>query len=128
VLLLSEEDKTMGKETTTLGTIHISPNALATIAYHATLTSYGVVDLAPKDLAEGITTTLTREPAHGVAVHYNGEEIDIDIHIIIEYGTRISSVATSVANSVRYQVEKALGMPIHNVNVHVQGLHVSDTE
>ena len=118
----------MGKETTTLGTIHISPNALATIAYHATLTSYGVVDLAPKDLAEGIATTLTKEPAHGVAVHYNGEEIDIDVHIIIEYGTRITSVAASVANAVRYQVEKALGMPIHHVNIHVQGLHVSENE
>lgn len=118
----------MGKETTTLGTIHISPNALATIAYHATLTSYGVVDLAPKDLAEGIATTLTKEPAHGVAVHYNGEEIDIDVHIIIEYGTRITSVAASVANAVRYQVEKALGLPVHNVNIHVQGLHVSETE
>jgi uncharacterized alkaline shock family protein YloU len=128
VLLLCKEDKTMGKETTTLGTIRISPNALATIAYHATLTSYGVVDLAPKDLAEGIATTLTKEPAHGVAVHYNGEEIDIDVHIIIEYGTRITSVAASVANAVRYQVEKALGMPVHNVNIHVQGLHVSDTE
>jgi uncharacterized alkaline shock family protein YloU len=128
VLLLSEEDINMGKETTTLGTIHISPNALATIAYHATLTSYGVVDLAPKDLAEGIATTLTKEPAHGVAVHYNGEEIDIDVHIIIEYGTRITSVAASVANAVRYQVEKALGMPVHNVNIHVQGLHVSETE
>ena len=118
----------MGKETTTLGTIHISPNALATIAYHATLTSYGVVNLAPKDLAEGIASTFTKEPAHGVAVHYNGEEIDIDVHIIIEYGTRITSVAASVANAVRYQVEKALGMPVHNVNIHVQGLHVSDTE
>jgi uncharacterized alkaline shock family protein YloU len=118
----------MGKETTTLGAIHISPNALATIAYHATLTSYGVVDLAPKDLVEGIATTLTKEPAHGVAVHYNGEEIDIDVHIIIEYGTRITSVATSVANAVRYQVEKALGMAVHNVNVHVQGLHVSDPD
>jgi uncharacterized alkaline shock family protein YloU len=118
----------MGKETTTLGTIHISPNALATIAYHATLTSYGVVDLAPKDLAEGISTTITREPAHGIAVRYNGEDIDIDVHIIIEYGTRITSVATSVANAVRYQVEKALGMPIHDVNVHVQGLHISDSE
>jgi uncharacterized alkaline shock family protein YloU len=63
-----------------------------------------------------------------VAVHYNGEEIDIDVHIIIEYGTRITSVAASVANAVRYQVEKALGMPIHNVNIHVQGLHVSDNE
>ena len=118
----------MGKETTTLGTIHISPNVLATIAYHATLTSYGVVNLAPKDLAEGIASTFTKEPAHGVAVHYNGEEIDIDVHIIIEYGTRITSVAASVANAVRYQVEKALGMPVHNVNIHVQGLHVSDTE
>jgi len=118
----------MGKETTTLGTVHISPNALATIAYHATLTSYGVVDLAPKNLAEGITTTLTKEPAHGVAVHYNGEEIDIDVHIIVEYGTRITSVAASVANTVRFQVEKALGMPIHHVNVHVQGLHISDSE
>ena len=118
----------MSKETTTLGTIHISPNALATIAYHATLTSYGVVDLAPKNLAEGIAATLTREPAHGVAVHYNGEEIDIDVHIIIEYGTRITSVADSVANTVRFHVEKALGMPIHNVNIHVQGLHISDIE
>jgi uncharacterized alkaline shock family protein YloU len=118
----------MGKETTTLGTVHISPNALATIAYHATLTSYGVVDLAPKNLAEGIATTLTKEPAHGVAVHYNGEEIDIDVHIIVEYGTRITSVAASVANAVRFQVEKALGMPIYHVNVHVQGLHISDSE
>jgi uncharacterized alkaline shock family protein YloU len=118
----------MGKETTTLGSIHISPNAVASIAYHATLTSYGVVDLAPKNLAEGITSTLTKEPPHGVAVHYNGEEIDIDVHIIIEYGTRITSVANSVANAIRYQVEKALGLPIHNVNVHVQGLHISDSE
>lgn len=116
----------MGKETTPLGTIHISPKALASIAYHATLTSYGVVDLAPKNLMEGITSTLTREPPHGIAVNYNGEEIDIDVHIVIEYGTRITSVAESVANTVRYHVEKALGMPIHDVNVHVQGLHVSE--
>ena len=118
----------MGKETTTLGSIHISPNALATIAYHATLTSYGVVNLAPKNLAEGISVTLTGEPAHGVSVHYNGEDIDIDVHIIVEYGTRITSVANSVANAVRFQVEKALGLPIHNVNVHVQGLHISDAD
>ena len=118
----------MGEETTTLGTIHISPDALATIAYHATLTSYGVVGLAPKNLAEGLTATITREPAHGVSVRYNGEEVDIDIHIIIEYGTRITSVAGSVANAVRYQVEKALGFPVHHVNVHVQGLRVSNSD
>jgi uncharacterized alkaline shock family protein YloU len=66
----------MGEETTTLGTIHISPNAVATIAYHATLTSYGVVGLAPKNLAEGLAASITRIPAHGVSVHYNGEQVD----------------------------------------------------
>ena len=118
----------MGEETTTLGTIHISPSALATIAYHATMTSYGVVGLAPRNLAEGLAMTITHEPARGVSVNYNGEEIDIDVHIIIEYGTRITSVADSVANAVRYQVEKALGMPIHHVNVHIQGLRVSNPD
>jgi len=118
----------MGEETTTFGTITISPNALATIAYHATLTSYGVVGLAPKNLVEGLTATITKEPAHGVSVRYNGDQIDVDVHIVIEYGTRITSVADSVANAVRYQVEKALGMPIHNVNVHVQGLRVSNPD
>jgi uncharacterized alkaline shock family protein YloU len=120
--------QTMGEETTTLGTIRISPNALATIAYHATLQSYGVVGLAPKNLAEGLAATITREPARGVSVRYNGEEVDIDVHIVIEYGTRITTVAESVANTVRYQVEKALGMPVHTVNVHIQGLRVSNPE
>lgn len=118
----------MNDEKTVLGNIHVSPNAVATIAYHAMLQSYGVVGLAPKNLAEGLAHTITKEPSRGVSVRFSGEEIDIDIHIIVEYGTRISSVASSVANAVRYQVEKALGTPVHNVNVHIQGLHVSSDE
>jgi uncharacterized alkaline shock family protein YloU len=118
----------MGEETTTIGTIQISPKAVATIAYYATLESYGVVGLAPKNLVEGLAATITREPARGISVQYNGEDIDIEVFVIIEYGTRITSVADSVANSVRYHVEKALGMPIHTVNVHVQGLRVSSPD
>ena len=118
----------MGEETTSLGGIHISPNAVATIAYHATLESYGVVGLAPKNLADGIVTSITREPSHGVSVHYNGEDIDIEIHVIVEYGIRINSVAESVANTVRFHVEKALGLRVNTVNVHVAGLRVSYTD
>lgn len=116
----------MGEETTSLGGIHISPKAVAAIAYHATLQSYGVVGLAPKNIAEGLAQTITREPARGVSVQYDGENIDIDLYVIVEYGTRISSVAESVANTVRYSVEKALGMSVHEVNVHIAGLRVSD--
>ena len=48
----------MGEETTSLGGIHISPNAVAAIVYHATLQSYGVVGLAPKNLVEGLIASL----------------------------------------------------------------------
>ncbi|HKZ44270.1 MAG TPA: Asp23/Gls24 family envelope stress response protein, partial [Anaerolineales bacterium] len=119
---------TMGKEKTILGSIHISPKAVAAIAYQAILQSYGVVGLAPKNLAEGLAHTITKEPSRGVTVHINDDEIDIDIHIIVEYGTRITSVANSVANAVRFQVEKSLGLPVHDINVHIQGLRVSNGE
>jgi len=118
----------MGEETTPLGGIHISPNAVATITYHATLESYGVVGLAPKNLADGIVSTITREPSRGVSVRYSGDDIDIDIHVVVEYGTRINSVADSVANIVRFHVERALGLRVNSVNVHVAGLRISDTD
>ncbi len=118
----------MGQEKTTLGSIHISPTAIASIAYHATLQSYGVVGLAPKNLAEGITSTITREPTRGVNVHFDGDILDIDIYIIIEFGTRVASVSQSVAHSVHYQVEKAIGLKVHEINVHVQGLRVSNAD
>jgi uncharacterized alkaline shock family protein YloU len=116
----------MGEETTSLGGIHISPRAVASIAYHATLESYGVVGLAPRNFAEGVALTITREPARGVSVRYDGENIDIDLYIIVEYGTRITTVAESVAHTVRYHVETAIGMPVNQVNVHVAGLRVSN--
>lgn len=118
----------MGEETTSLGGIHISPNAVATIAYHAVLESYGVVGLAPKNLADGIVRSITREPSRGVTVQYNGEDIDIEVHIIVEYGTRINSVAKSVVNTVRFHVEKALGLKVNNIDVHVAGLRISNPD
>jgi len=118
----------MGEDTTSLGGIHISPGAIATIAYHATLQSYGVVGLAPKNLADGIVKSITRDPARGVSVHYNGKDIDIEIHVIVEYGTRINSVAESVANTVRFHVEKALGLKVNKIDVHVAGLRISNSD
>lgn len=118
----------MGTENTTFGSIHISPNAVATIAYRATLESYGVVGLAPRNLAEGLAQTITQDPARGVSVNFDGEIININVHVVIEYGTRITSVANSVANTIRFHVEKALGLKVNSVNVHVAGLRVSDLD
>lgn len=118
----------MTNEETHLGSIHVSPRAIATIAYQAALRSYGVVGMASKNIVNGLTNMFAKDPTHGVDVHYNDDHIDIDLYVIVEYGTRIKSVASSMANTVRFNVEKALGLPINEVNVHVQGLRISQFE
>lgn len=118
----------MTGEETPLGSIHVSQRAIATIAYQAARASYGVVGLASKNLVSGLSNAMIKDPTHGVEVNYDGDQINIDIYIIIEYGTRISSVATSVGNTVRFHVERALGIPVSEVNVHVQGLRVSELD
>jgi uncharacterized alkaline shock family protein YloU len=118
----------MTEEPNVLGRIMISPRAVGTIAAQAALSSYGVAGMASRNLVSGIAYVLARDPRHGVVVRTSGDHIEIDLYVIVEYGTRVSSVATSVANTVRYQVEKALGMPVGPITVNVQDLHVSNTD
>ncbi len=118
----------MSEESNLIGSIHVSPRAIATIAYHAARETYGIVGLAPKNLVTGLTQALAKDPTHGVEVHYDGTQINIELFIVVEYGTRIKSVAHSVSNAVRFHVEKALGLPVNEVNVHIQGLRVSETD
>ena len=118
----------MKKGNTSKGEIQISKQAIATIAFQAVQRSYGVVGLASKNIANELANALVKDATHGIDVEYKNKEINIDIFIIIEYGTRIKSVAASVANTVRYQVEKSLGIPVNEINIHVQGLRISNGE
>jgi uncharacterized alkaline shock family protein YloU len=110
------------------GRIEISHKAIATLAAQAAVRSYGVVGMASRNLVDGIVYLLARDPRHGVEVTSSGGQVGIDLYIVVEYGTRVSSVAESVAHTVRYQVERALGMPIAHVNIHVQDLRVSNVD
>ncbi|MCD4672141.1 MAG: Asp23/Gls24 family envelope stress response protein [Anaerolineaceae bacterium] len=118
----------MKEETNPLGNVYISHRAIATIAYQSALESYGVVGLAAKNFTEGLTQAIVKDPALGVKIEFDGDAITIEMFIIVEYGTHVKSVASSVAHSVRYQIEKALGLPVNEINVHVRGLRISNTD
>ena len=118
----------MADEITPLGNIQVSPNAIATIAYNAAMESYGVVGLASKNFFDGLANVIVKDPTHGIEVNFDESQIVIDVYIIVEYGTRIKSVASSVAKTVQYHVEQALDLPVHAINVHVQGLRFSSED
>lgn len=113
---------------TLLGNVFVSQRAIATIAAQSAMESYGVVGLAAKNLAEGLAQALVKDPTMGVELHFDEHMIGIDLYLIIEYGLRITTVADSAADSVRYQIEKTLGLPVKYVNVHVRGLRISNPD
>jgi uncharacterized alkaline shock family protein YloU len=100
--------------------------AVATIANHAVLNSYGVVGMSPKNLVNGLAQVLRPDSKRGVEVHIDEDMITIDLYVVIEYGVRIAVVAENIMTSVKFNVEKTMGVPVASVNVHVQGLHVSE--
>jgi uncharacterized alkaline shock family protein YloU len=109
-----------------LGRIEVSPTAIASLASQAVLECYGVVGMASKDLASGIVEIL--QPAshrRGVDVQLKDDQIVVDLYVVIEYGTRIGVVARNIQSVVKYAMEKALGVPVTAINVHVQDLRVS---
>jgi uncharacterized alkaline shock family protein YloU len=113
-------------EETRLGKIEVSPTAIASIASQAVLECYGVVGMATKDLASGIVEVLA--PAshrRGVDVQIGDDLIVVDLYVVIEYGTRIATVAQNIQSAVKYTLEKALGVPVVAVNIHVQDLRIS---
>lgn len=111
-----------------LGRIEVSPTAIASVAHEAVLTCYGVVGMAAKDLTTGIANLLSRDSKRGVEVRIEDGQIIINVYVVVEYGTRIASVARSAMNVIKYSVEQALGIPVAEVNVHVERLRVSDVD
>ena len=112
-------------EETSWGRIEVSPIAVATIASQAVEKCYGVVGVSSRGLAE----VLHRDRRYrGAEVRFRDGGIIIDIYVIIEYGVRIITVARNVMECVKFAVEQALGVPVQQVNVHVQGLRVSDAD
>jgi uncharacterized alkaline shock family protein YloU len=114
-------------EETYLGHIEISPGAIASLAGQAVLECYGVVGMANKNVRDGIAEVLTRgNYRRGVEVQVIDREIVIDLYVVIQYGTRISEVAHGIMNRVKFTIEKYVGIPVRQVNIHVQGLHVDE--
>ena len=107
-----------------LGAIDISPEAIATVAGIAALECYGVVGMAARNLQDGLGELLRGKDnlTKGIEVNIEGDEVRIDLHVIVKYGTRIREVARNVIERVRYTVETQLGLTVAEVNVIVRGV------
>ena len=94
------------------GHVSISDDVIASVAGGAAVSCYGIIGMASKNqVKDGITEILRKENyAKGIVVKKDEEKLVIDLYIIVMYGTKISEIANNVQSSVKYQIEKTLGV------------------
>ena len=108
------------------GRVEVTPSAVAALAASAVGEVYGVVGLASRNSRPALAELLHKdEGSKGVEVSFNGDRVVIDLYVILEYGTRIITVAENIMSSVKFAVEQALDPTTVEVNVNVQGIRVS---
>lgn len=81
-------------------------------------------------LVDGINQILgsNKKYSKGVKIELDGNNVIIDLYVIVKYGVRIPDVAFSIQNSVKSQVETMTGLNVQSVNINVQGVTFDKVE
>ncbi|OPL08032.1 MAG: alkaline-shock protein [delta proteobacterium ML8_F1] len=110
-----------------LGSINISKEVIANIAGSSAIECYGLVGMATRSASSGIVNLLKKENlSRGVKIEASDEGLNIDLYVIIQFGTKISVVAENIIEKVKYNVENQTGLKVLKVNVNIEGVKVQD--
>lgn len=113
------------KTNTKYGLISVDDNVIATLAGISAMESYGIVGMASKNAKDGLFELLKSDYlSKGIKVYSKDNSITIDLHVILEYGVRISVVAENIIDRVKFNIENLTGLKVDKINVHVQGIRV----
>ncbi|MGI6165293.1 MAG: Asp23/Gls24 family envelope stress response protein [Limnochordia bacterium] len=114
---------------TGLGKVSINEQVISAVAGRAATECYGIVGMSSKTVQDGLAELLGFEQVdRGVGVRIEEDLVTVDLHIIVQYGVRISEVANNVRAKVKYAVETLLGLKVACVNIHVEGVHVTGVD
>jgi uncharacterized alkaline shock family protein YloU len=98
----------------------VARRALREIVRDAVLGSYGVTGLAEPTLRARLNARLGMgSRAIRVTVR---PAVTAEVWLSVAYGVPVAEVARQVDSAVRYALERAIGRPVGEVAIHVQGL------
>lgn len=107
------------------GDLHVANEVLADLVGHAITNCYGVVGMAAPTAVDGIAKLLPASRLRrGVVVSTAEQGVQVDVHVIIEYGTNINTVSQNVVEAVTFAMTEYAQVPLAGVNVHVEGVKV----
>jgi uncharacterized alkaline shock family protein YloU len=108
------------------GNINYSEEVLAKIVGLSTMECYGVVGMVSRNAGDGLWQIMGVENlSKGVKIQLTDEnKLQIELFIMVEYGTKISVISNNIIQKVRYSVENYTGVNVSCITVNVQAVRV----
>lgn len=124
-VVLEEESKieNEGMNVEIANNLTISEDVIGIIAGIAAAEVEGVSGMT-LGFVDGINQILgnNKKYSKGVKIELEGNNVVIDLYVIVKYGVRIPDVAFSIQNAVKSQVETMTGLNVQSVNINIQGV------
>lgn len=106
------------------GTVSFATDVVATIAGLAATEVEGVASMSSpaSGLADMFSRKTTRNFTKGVRIDLDGNQVTVDITIVVEYGSPVPDVARGIQENVKKAIETMTGLTVQSVDVHVSGI------
>lgn len=111
-------------ESVKYGTVKIANEVVAIIAGLAATEIEGVAGMSGGMTADFTEMLGMKNLSKGVKVEVGEREAAVDIFVIIEYGYKISEVASLIQKNIKDTVETMTGLNVVEVNINVQGVNI----
>lgn len=112
------------KQQTKYGSIDIDKKVVENLARKAASQCYGVT--AIHDGKEGVLQRFKKEGTGGVHAREGDKGLILDIYVTLQYGVRTAAVAQNIMETIKYQIESTLELPVEEVNVFIQSINVGE--
>ncbi len=107
-----------------VGHVHIHNNVVATIARMAAQKVPGVVEMSG-GVVDSLAGIIGKKGAErGVRVEVSEQGVKLFLHVVVEYGSRIPTVAGQIQEDVRRAVEHMTGKGVQAVEVIIEGIRI----
>lgn len=109
--------------TTVPGFLRVSNDVIADLAGYAALECYGVVGMAMTDEEQGVARLLPKfRLRKGIEVSLEDGTVVVDLHVILEQGVNMASVAANLVSTVKFILNQIAEISEAEVRVHVEGM------
>ncbi len=107
-----------------MGKITVTDSYIKALISRTVSDCFGVAEMQSSSFSEFVLNDMLklRQDKKGIRICTKGNELIIDLHISVVFGTNIAAIVRSVKDKVEFVVSESVGAPVREINVYVDSI------